>query len=283
MIIIETIQELVSYVEKCKREGLKIGLVPTMGALHPGHLSLVKRSVEDNDITMVSIFVNPTQFNNPDDLRLYPRTLREDCRELAKERVDVVFAPSEKEMYPDGARQEKVYDLGGVAEVMEGKYRPGHFQGVAQIVDRLFQLARPDKAYFGLKDFQQTIVIKNMIKTEGLDVEIVVCPIIREANGLALSSRNVLLSEDERENAAIIHKTLRESCEYAKSHTVEETRKFVVDTINGMENFRVEYFEIVDGETLLPVETWTEAGFVVGCITVFVGSVRLIDNMFYKA
>lgn len=283
MQIIEKVSELLTYVEKCKQEGRKIGLVPTMGALHAGHLSLVKRCREENDVTIVSLFVNPTQFNNKEDLATYPRREKEDFAHLAEERVDIAFAPKVEEIYPDGAGPEKNYSLGHAATVMEGEYRPGHFQGVAQIVDRLFRLCRPDRAYFGMKDFQQIIVIKNMVESEGLDVQIVPCPIVRADDGLALSSRNQLLSPQERILAPEIHKVLAGSVEYAKTHSVEETRRHVMDILDTVDGFKVEYFSIVDGETLLPVEEWDEARCIVGCITVYVGKIRLIDNIEYKA
>lgn len=282
MLIIKTVSDLVSFVENGKRKGLKTGLVPTMGALHEGHLSLVKRSKEDNDATIVSIFVNPIQFNNPEDLATYPRQEEEDIRLLAAEGVDVVFAPTVEEIYPDDSHKEKKFDLAHYETVMEGVHRPGHFQGVANIVCRLFQLVRPTRAYFGMKDFQQIAVVRQMAKSEGLDVEIVACPIVREESGLALSSRNRLLSLVERKEASTIYQTLQESIEYSKTHSVEETRKFVTDKLNARDGFKVEYYEIVDGETLLPVEEWDEANYIVGCITVYVGKVRLIDNIRYK-
>lgn len=282
MQIIETVSELLTYVERAKEKGLKTGLVPTMGALHQGHLSLVKKSVEDNDATIVSLFVNPVQFNNPDDLASYPRQPEEDFKLLAQNGVDIVFAPTVDEIYPEGFDRKRQFELGKVAEVMEGKYRPGHFQGVALVVNRLFQLCRPTRAYFGKKDFQQIAVIREMVRTEGLDVEIVPCPIVREDNGLALSSRNMLLSKEEREKASIIHQTLAESVEKIQDASVEDVKKMVQDRLNDLPGFKMEYFEIVDAETLLPVESWDEAKEVVGCITVYVGKIRLIDNIEYK-
>lgn len=283
MQIIESVGELLAYVENGKQKGLKTGLVPTMGALHAGHLSLVKKSKEDNDVTIVSIFVNPTQFNNPEDLATYPRQPEKDFELLAKEGADVVFAPTVNEIYSPDFKRDRKFELGNVAEVMEGKYRPGHFQGVALVVSRLFQLCRPTRAYFGMKDFQQIAVIRQMVKNEGFDVELVACPIIREESGLALSSRNQLLSDEERREAADIHRTLEESREFAKTHTVEETREWVKERLDAKDGFRTEYYEIVDGETLIPVESWTEAEYIVGCITVYVGKVRLIDNIEYKS
>lgn len=282
MQVIESVSELLTFVENGKQKGLKTGLVPTMGALHDGHLSLVKRSKADNDVTIVSLFVNPVQFNNPDDLATYPRREEEDFRLLAREGVDVVFAPAVEEIYPEDFDRNKKFDLGSVAEVMEGKYRPGHFQGVALVVSRLFQLCRPTRAYFGMKDFQQIAVIRQMVKTEGLDVELVACPIVREESGLALSSRNLLLSPTHKKEAASIHDVLTRSLDFVGKRTVEETRQWVVSQLNSKEDFSVEYFEIVDGETLLPVEEWSEARYIVGCITVYVGKIRLIDNIEYK-
>ena len=282
MIIIRTVSELEGYVGRERNNGRSIGLVPTMGALHAGHLSLVERAVKENDDVIVSVFVNPTQFNNPDDLATYPRTEEEDCRLLAKAGVSVAFGPSVAEMYPGGAKREKEFELGTAAEVMEGKFRPGHFQGVAQIVNRLFELCRPTRAYFGEKDFQQIAVIRNMVESEGIDVDIVACPIKRADDGLALSSRNALLTPGQRAIAPEIHKALVNGVEYSKSHGVRETHDMVVSLVDSHEGLETEYFEIVDARTLLPVEEWEESPEVVGCITVFCGKVRLIDNIKFK-
>lgn len=282
MQIIETVSELLTLVENGKQKGLRTGLVPTMGALHKGHLSLVKRSLQENDVTIVSLFVNPLQFNNPEDLATYPRQEEEDFKLLAEEGVDVVFAPKVDEIFPADYNRKREFNLGHVAEVMEGKHRPGHFQGVTLVVNRLFQLCRPTRAYFGMKDFQQIAVINRMVKTEGLDVEIVPCPIVREESGVALSSRNQLLTPEQKREAAAIHGILKESLDFAKTHDVQATISWVERQLNEKDGFKVEYFEIVDGETLLPVEEWTESRFIMGCITVYVGKVRLIDNIQYK-
>lgn len=282
MQIITTIPELEAYVARERNNGRSIGLVPTMGALHAGHLSLVERAVEENDVVIVSVFVNPTQFNNPDDLRSYPRTEEEDCRLLAKAGVAVAFVPTVDEMYPAGAVRDKEFRLGTAAEVMEGKFRPGHFQGVAQIVSRLFELCRPNRAYFGEKDFQQIAVIKNMVESEGIDVDIIPCPIKRADDGLALSSRNALLSPEQRAIAPKIYEALRAGVAYSKDHGVRETHDMVVDTIDSTEGLKTEYFEIVDGRTLLSVDEWAESPEIVGCITVFCGNVRLIDNIKFR-
>ena len=282
MQIIRSVGELVDYVALQKNQRHSIGFVPTMGALHAGHLSLVDRAVKENGVAIVSVFVNPTQFNNPTDLATYPRTEEEDFKLLAKAGVSAVFAPSVEEMYPAGQQRDHEYDLGTAADVMEGKYRPGHFQGVAQVVHRLFELVRPDRAYFGEKDFQQIAVIRNMVASEHLDVEIVPCPIKRAEDGLALSSRNALLTPDQRRLAPEIYAALKDSVEYSKSHSVRATHDTVVERIDAVPGMEVEYYEIVDGRTLLPIEEWTEADTAYGCITVYNGKVRLIDNIRYK-
>lgn len=282
MQIIRKVSELEQFVGSSLGKGKTIGFVPTMGALHDGHLSLVKRAVAENDVAIASVFVNPTQFNNPTDLATYPRDEESDFRLLAQEGATAVFAPSVEEMYPQGTESDHVFRLGTAAEVMEGKFRPGHFQGVAQVVSRLFRLVRPTRAYFGEKDFQQIAVIRNMVESEHIDVEIVPVPIKRASDGLALSSRNALLTPGQREVAPGIHAALADSVEYSKDHTVEATRGMVVDRINAIPCMKVEYYEIVDGRTLLPVEEWSESPDVVGCITVYCGDVRLIDNIRYK-
>lgn len=282
MLIIKEAGELEQYVARAKNNGRSIGFVPTMGALHRGHLSLVERCVKENDESVVSVFVNPTQFNNANDLATYPRTEEEDARLLAEAGVSVVFMPSVEAVYPDGTERDHEFDLGATAEVMEGKYRPGHFQGVAQVVSRLFLLVRPDRAYFGEKDFQQIAVIRNMVKSEGIDVEIVACPIKRADDGLALSSRNALLTPEQRKAAPEIHAALMESKAYMLDHSLQATHDTVVDRLNAVPGMRVEYFEIVDAETMQPIDDWAEARWIVGCITVYCGAVRLIDNIEYK-
>lgn len=282
MLIIKEAGELEQYVARAKNNGRSIGFVPTMGALHRGHLSLVERCVKENDESVVSVFVNPTQFNNANDLATYPRTEEADARLLAEAGVSVVFMPSVEAVYPDGTERDHEFDLGAAAEVMEGKYRPGHFQGVAQVVSRLFMLVRPDRAYFGEKDFQQIAVIRNMVRSEGIDVEIVACPIKRADDGLALSSRNALLTPEQRKAAPEIHAALMESKAYMLNHSLQATHDTVVDRLNAVPGMRVEYFEIVDAETMQPIDDWAEARWIVGCITVYCGAVRLIDNIEYK-
>lgn len=283
MKILRTKKALEEFVASEKAANHSVGLVPTMGALHAGHLSLVNIAVKDCDAVVASLFVNPTQFNNPNDLATYPRSEEQDFNLLRDGGVAAVFAPSVEEIYPtDAPKDNHVFDLGQVAEVMEGKFRPGHFQGVAQIVSLLFRLVKPDKAYFGEKDFQQIAVIRRMALTEGLNVNIIACPIKREEDGLALSSRNQLLTPEDRATAPGIHKAMLQSVEYAKSHSVAATHDSVVEQINALPHCQVEYYEIVDGTSLLPVNDWNDCDDIVGCITVYCGKVRLIDNIRYK-
>lgn len=284
MLIIRTVAELGEYVSNERKNGRSIGLVPTMGALHAGHISLVTKAVSENDIVLVSLFVNPTQFNNPTDLATYPRKEEDDFALLREAGASAVFAPSVEEIYPGGVegRERHEFELGTAATVMEGKYRPGHFQGVAEIVSKLFRMATPTRAYFGEKDFQQIAVIRNMVANEGIDVDIVACPIKRADDGLALSSRNALLTPEQRAIAPEIYRSLKASLDYAKEHSVQATHDMVVESINAQPELDVEYYEIVDGRTLLPVAEWEESDSVVGCITVYCGKIRLIDNIRYK-
>lgn len=279
MEIIRTIAELKAKLDSARAKG-SIGLVPTMGALHDGHLSLIERARNENDTVVVSVFVNPTQFNNPSDLATYPRTEEADTAMLSSAGVDYAFIPSVEEIYPEP--DTRVFDLGPVAEVMEGAMRPGHFNGVAQIVSKLFEFTHPTRAYFGEKDFQQIAVIRRMVAIEGFDLEIVDCPIKRESDGLAMSSRNVRLSQEQRAIAPAIHRTLESSLSYADSHSVNETKRYVTDEINSFPQLKVEYYEIVDAHTMQPVDDWKETDCVVGCVTVFCGDVRLIDNIKYN-
>lgn len=265
-----------------RAEGKKIGLVPTMGALHAGHASLVKRSVSENDVTVVSVFVNPTQFNDKNDLKNYPRTLDADCQLLESLGATYVFAPSVEEVYPEP--DTRTFSYPPIDTVMEGPRRPGHFNGVCQIVSKLFYMVQPDRAYFGEKDFQQIAVIRAMVADLKLPIELRPCPIVREESGLALSSRNALLTEAEKRTAVCISQALKTSVDFAKNHTVAETHDLVVGALNATKGLEVEYFEIVNGITLQPVTSWDDAPYIVGCITVYCGQrpVRLIDNIKYK-
>ena len=280
MKVIHTIKDLQAELSVLKAQGKKVGLVPTMGALHAGHASLVKRSVNENEVTVVSVFVNPTQFNDKNDLVKYPRTLDADCELLEACGATYAFAPSVEEMYPEPDTRQ--FSYAPLDTVMEGAFRPGHFNGVCQIVSKLFEAVKPHRAYFGEKDFQQLAIIREMVRQMQFDLEIVGCPIVREEDGLALSSRNARLSAEERENALKISQTLFKSRTFAATHTVSETLKFVEDAIAAVPGLRLEYFEIVDGNTLQKVDNWNQTSYVVGCITVFCGDVRLIDNIKYK-
>lgn len=284
MRIITTQQELIQVVEVCKQQHKSIGLVPTMGALHEGHASLVKESVGQNTVTFVSVFVNPTQFNNKEDLAKYPRNPRADAELLAALGADFMFAPTPEEMYSEQELKETFsFDFGGLDQVMEGRMRPGHFNGVVQIVSRLFYLVKPDRAYFGEKDYQQLAIIHFMVERSELagtfgNLQIIGCPIVREKSGLALSSRNARLNEQEKQTALGISKTLFQSLEWAKTMPVQAVEQRVIDTINAINGLEVEYYSIVDQTTLMPTNTFEHA---IGCVTVYCGPVRLIDNIKY--
>ncbi len=286
MQIITTKNELKAIVGACKANKQTIGLVPTMGALHAGHASLVKRAVEDNDVCFVSVFVNPTQFNNKEDLAKYPRNIERDAQLLESIGATYVFAPTPEEMYSaEEMNTTFEFDFAGLDKVMEGKMRPGHFNGVVQVVSRLFYLVQPDKAYFGEKDFQQLAIIHHMVERSSMagtfgNLQIIDCPIVREESGLALSSRNERLSAEEKKTALAISKTLFDSLKWAKEDnaTVASIQQRVIDTVNAVEGLEVEYYEIVDQTSLLPTDTFNHA---IGCITVYCGPVRLIDNIKY--
>lgn len=279
MKVIHTISELKGELDNCRSLGKSIGLVPTMGALHKGHVSLVERAVAENDVVVVSIFVNPTQFNDKNDLKNYPRTLEADCALLESVGAAIAFAPSVEEMYPEPDTRE--FSFAPLDTVMEGACRPGHFNGVAQIVSKLFYAVEPHKAYFGEKDFQQLAIIREMVRRLALDLQIVGCPIVREPDGLALSSRNTLLTSEERERALTISRTLFASLEFAKENTLAATKAFVEKAINDTEGLELEYYQIVDGNTLQEIQEWSDSDYVVGCIALFCGKIRLIDNIKY--
>ncbi len=284
MKIITTKAELTAIRTNCQEQNLTIGLVPTMGALHEGHASLVRNSVKDNDVTFVSVFVNPTQFNNKEDLAKYPRTLERDAELLSSIGADYVFAPTPEEMYTKEEMNDTFkFDFGGLDQVMEGKMRPGHFNGVVQVVSRLFYLVKPYKAYFGEKDFQQLCIIHYMVERSELKntfgkLQIVDCPIVREKSGLALSSRNERLSEEGKKIAVNISKTLFDSLQWAKTINVEQVKEQVINTINNINGLEVEYYEIADKTTLQTTNTFSNA---IGCVVVWCEGVRLIDNIQY--
>lgn len=286
MQIVTTKSDLQKAVQACKSEGKTIGLVPTMGALHQGHASLVRRAVQENDVCVVSVFVNPTQFNNKEDLAKYPRNIERDAELLSSIGAQYVFAPTPEEMYSaEEMNTTFEFDFAGLDKVMEGKMRPGHFNGVVQVVSRLFYLVQPDKAYFGEKDFQQLAIIHHMVERSSMagtfgDLQIIDCPIVREESGLAMSSRNERLSAAEKETAVHISKILFESLNWAKESgaTVPAVQQRVINAINTVPGLETEYYEIVDQSTLLPTDTFRHA---IGCVTVYCGPVRLIDNIKY--
>ncbi len=284
--------ELTAAIEKAKAQGLEIGLVPTMGALHEGHLSLIERATRENDLVVVSLFVNPIQFNNKEDLAKYPRTIEADLALIgtlpqARATEVLAFTPTVEEMYPDGEPTE-VYHFGPVEEVMEGPRRPGHFSGVAVVVRRLFDLAQPRRAYFGEKDYQQIAVIRALLEQIKYPIELVACPIVRADDGLALSSRNMRLSPAARAMAPAINATLEQAAEMAEYEDVDDVKEWVLDTLASFHEvnpqpdglrFEPEYFEVVDADTLQPIDDWDDAGEhgAVGCIAVWLDGVRLID------
>lgn len=262
-------------------KGRSIGLVPTMGALHQGHASLFQKARAENDIFVASVFVNPIQFNNPDDLKTYPRDFEADCRLLESCGCDIVFHPSAEEMYPENESIES-YDFGDLEKVMEGKNRPGHFQGVGVVVNRLFQLVRPQRAYFGEKDIQQLAIIKRLVELTHSPIEIVPCPIKREDDGLALSSRNQRLTPAQRALAPHIYRILKESLALKATHDLTSVRQWVADQIAAYPEMELEYYQIVDAVTMQPIQNWKDAKEIIGCIVVLFGSVRLIDNIRYQ-
>jgi len=286
MQIFNKIKDIQKALTDYRFNGKTVGFVPTMGALHKGHISLIEKAKSDNDITVCSIFVNPTQFNDKNDLAKYPRPIEEDKKILAEAGCQVLFAPSAEEIYPgkdmtaDSRQLTETIQLGILDKIMEGKHRPGHFNGVMQIVSKLFDIVMPEKAYFGQKDFQQLAIIKSMVHQLNLPVKIVACPIVRENDGLAMSSRNKLLSEEERKVAPLIYRTLINMKKLSSNHALEELKKFVAAELSKCELIHLDYFEIVDVNTLNIPEHFSEVKESVACIAVKLGNIRLIDNIF---
>ena len=280
MEIVHSASVLDEMLQPFRLAGKTIGFVPTMGALHEGHATLVKRCAAENDLCVVSIFVNPTQFNNIEDLKHYPRTPEKDYLLLESIGTDIIFTPSVEEVYPEPDK--RVFDFGMLDKVMEGHFRPGHFNGVAQVVSKLFTVVRPDKAYFGEKDFQQLAIVREMVRQLQLPVVIVGVPTVREADGLAMSSRNQRLSEEQKKNASQIQRVLRASDAMRGGYTPGQVADYVVGEINNVPGLSVEYYEIVDGNTLQPISSWEKTAYAVGCIAVFCGDVRLSDNIRYN-
>lgn len=280
MQIILKISELKKALDVARRGTQKVGIVPTMGALHKGHFSLIEAALANNDFIVLTIFVNPTQFNDLNDLERYPRNLEKDIAHLEKYHIDILFTPSEKEMYPE--KDTRVFKLSPLDKIMEGLHRPGHFNGVAQIISKLFEIVRPDRAYFGQKDFQQLAIIKHLTKQLELNVEIIGCPIVREKDGLAMSSRNQLLNAEERKAAPLINKILIEAEKMHPSMSPEEISSFVVKHLNSHPLMKVEYFEIVDDQSLMPISSWDDSTNKIACVAVQLGEIRLIDNRYFN-
>lgn len=274
------IQELKIELDFLRKENKSIGFVPTMGALHNGHISLINSCSSNNDATVVSIFVNPTQFNNSDDLKNYPRNIEKDMELLNKTKTDILFLPENNEMYPE--KDNRVFNFDNLENVLEGAFRPGHFNGVAQIVSKLFEIVKPHNAYFGQKDFQQLAIIKQLVEQLNLNINIIACETYREVDGLAMSSRNLLLSNEHRNAAPKIYEYLKKSLSLTQNHTVEDVKKYVIENINKESLLKVEYFEIVNSETLNLIDDWNNNIQIIGCIAVFAGKIRLIDNIRYN-
>lgn len=281
MYLFKKVSDLQKYLNKFRKEGESIGLVPTMGALHEGHLSLIEKAKSDNDISVCSIFVNPTQFNETVDLLKYPRTAAKDIEILTTHGNHVLFMPPVEEVYPPDLETKVLLDFRQLDKTMEGKFRPGHFDGMVQVVNRLANIVEPDRMYFGQKDYQQYALVQNMLEQQKSPIKAIMCPIIRETDGLALSSRNVRLDTNIRKKATIIYKTLLKAKSLIKENSAKIVEQMALDSLT-IEDFKPEYFEIVDGRSLMPVEAFDDSNFIVACTAVWAGDVRLIDNMILK-
>lgn len=281
MLLFKRVKDLQWYLQFIRSSNRKLGLVPTMGALHSGHLSLIRQSKVENNITICTIFVNPTQFNESTDLKKYPRTPNKDLQLLLEVGCDVLFMPSESEIYPPGLSIRSDYEFGALEKIMEGAFRPGHFAGVAQVVGRLLDITTPDRLYMGQKDFQQVAIVRKMIQQRTAQPDVVMCPIIREEDGLAMSSRNILLQPHIRTRAGLIFKTLQKAKALISHKSPSEIKKSAVETMTILD-FQPEYFEIVDGHTLRPLDSFNQTDYAVACTAVWAGDVRLIDNMILK-
>jgi len=279
MKIIRTAEDIRTYRASLRNRNLQTGFIPTMGALHRGHISLVKTALEITDVAIVSIFINPPQFNDPDDLKKYPRTLDKDLKILEENKVDAVFVPGVREIYPQPDKRQ--FHFGDLENVMEGRHRPGHFNGVAQVVSILFDMIDPDKAFFGQKDFQQLAIIRKLVKMLNLRTEIIACPVIREKNGLAMSSRNQLLSGEDREVARLIYETLKEVIQKKDELSPPDLAEWGKQRINAHPKLEVEYFEIVNTSDLQSVSEWEKGRTDIACTAVKINNVRLIDNMIF--
>jgi pantoate--beta-alanine ligase len=278
MLLFKKVTDLQNYLSTQRKAGKSIGLTPTMGALHAGHVSLVNSSNAENDISVVSIFVNPTQFNESTDLDKYPRTEGADIEKLTVANCAILFMPNVEEVYPKSTDNTENFEFGDLVKVMEGAERPGHFEGVVQVVKRLLEIVQPNRLYMGQKDYQQFAIIQEMIHLWGSDIQIVRCPIVRETDGLAMSSRNVRLTPDHRERAVILSKILAEAASKRKTHSVAQIEKWAMDKMAAQKGFKPEYFIISDGKTLQQVSDFSKHEDVVACLACWAGDVRLIDN-----
>lgn len=282
MLLFKRVSDFQKYLNSLKSKGLQIGFAPTMGALHRGHISLVDRSRNECDITVVSIFVNPTQFNNTDDLTKYPRTPEKDIEMLAESGCDILFMPDASEIYPDGTTPSVKFNFGKLDRILEGVFRPGHFEGMAQVVHRLLEIVNPDCLYMGQKDFQQAAIVGKMLELMKSKTQLISCAIQREDDGLAMSSRNVRLTPEDRSKATLIYKVLQEALDMLGEHNPSEIQRFALSKLKTEPHFKIEYFEIIDGRTLLPIQLFEDTDYAVAVAAVWVGDVRLIDNMILK-
>lgn len=282
MLLFKRVSDLQKHLNTFKNKGLHIGFVPTMGALHRGHISLIDRSRNECDVTVASIFVNPTQFNNITDLEKYPRTVEKDIEMLAESGCEILFMPDVSEVYPNGMTPSVKFNFGKLDRVLEGVFRPGHFEGMAQVVHRLLEIVHPNRLYMGQKDFQQAAIVGRMLELIKSDTELVACPIQREPDGLAMSSRNARITPEDRSKVALIYQTLTEAAERVGEYNPADIQRLALTKLKTEPHFKVEYFEIVDGRTLLPIQLFEDTDYAVALVAVWVGEVRLIDNMILK-
>lgn len=282
MLLFKHVSDLQKHLNSLKNKGLNIGFVPTMGALHRGHISLIDRSRADCDVTVASIFVNPTQFNNVTDLEKYPRTAERDIEMLAESGCEILFMPDVSEVYPNGMTPSVKFNFGKLDRVLEGVFRPGHFEGMAQVVHRLLEITHPNRLYMGQKDFQQAAIVGRMLELMKSETQLVACPIQREPDGLAMSSRNARITPEDRSKVALIYQTLAEAADRVGEYNPSDVQRLALTKLKSEPTFKVEYFEIVDGRTLLPIQLFEDTDYAVALVAVWVGEVRLIDNMILK-
>ena len=282
MLLFKRVSDLQKHLNLLKNKGLHIGFVPTMGGLHRGHISLITRSRTECDVTVASIFVNPTQFNNVVDLEKYPRTTEKDIEMLAESGCDILFMPDVPEIYPNGMTPSVKFNFGKLDRILEGVFRPGHFEGMAQVVQHFLNIVNPNRLYMGQKDFQQAAIVRRMLELMKSETELVSCPIQRESDGLAMSSRNGQITPEDRPKVALIYNVLAEAADRVGEYRPAEIQQLALSKLKTEPHFKVEYFEIVDGRTLLPIQLFEDTDYAVALVAVWVGDVRLIDNMILK-